>query len=77
MPQKIRGRVMTQGYRRGDDLADWTVPIYQHNIGETAWSAEWVYADGAVIRRYTKTGATKAAATPSSGTDGYVMGIGS
>lgn len=77
MPEKLRGRVLTMGYRRGDVMADWTMPIYQHDENETAWSAEWVYADGAVVRRYTKVGATKVAATPSSGTDGFVMGIGS
>jgi len=64
------------GYRRGDMLADWQTPIFQHNATETAWSAEWVYAEGGVVTRYTKVGSTKAAATPASGTDGHVMGIG-
>jgi hypothetical protein len=76
MPEKIRGRVLTMGYRRGDVMADWTMPEYKHNSDETAWCSEWVAETSGVVIRYTKTGATKAAATPASSTDGLKVGVG-
>ena len=76
MPEKVRGRVYTLGYRQGDVMADWTKPEYKHNSNETAWCSEWVASTGGVVIRYTKTGVTKAAATPANATDGLKVGVG-
>ena len=70
---KQRGRIIQPGSVDLDILAEWEYPLYMRNKLGTAWVAQWVYLNGASPEYRVKSGVTKTAAKPGSGTDGQVM----
>ena len=70
---KQRGRVLANGSVDAEIIAEYEYPVYMKNKAGTAWVAQWVYLNGASPEYRVKSGVTRAAATPASGTDGQVL----
>ena len=73
---KQRGRVLANGSLDAEIIAEWGTPVYMKNKAGTAFVAQWVYDNGGIPEYRVKSGTTRAAATPSSATDGVVLGAG-
>jgi len=73
---KQRGRIIQSGIVDSDMRAEWEYPLYMRNKVGTAWFAQWIYSNDGVPEFRIKAGITKAAATPTSATDGVSIGMG-
>ena len=73
---KQRGRVIQSGIVDTELLAEYGYPVYFKNKAQDAWASLWVYNRGGVPEFRVMSGVTKAAATPSSATDGVAFSTG-